>query len=116
MRLIKLLIGLLFLTTIANALSDSCVTIDENINSICVCVDNLDNCGIVNQTICMDGRDDHFIYFIPCNDIPDPSNYSGVLEYSMNTSLTTIEQFYVFIFMLIFCVGIVYAIKKTAID
>ena len=115
MKLIKILFGLILLITTTTALSDSCLTIDENINSVCLCIDDLNNCAIVNQTLCMDGTDDHFIFFIPCNTIPDPSNYSGILEYGFDKATTTTQTFYVFILMIIVCAGVIYVLKKIAI-
>lgn len=107
---------LFLLASAATGLHDSCIRMDETINSVCACVDSVENCAAVNETICMDGTDDHFIYLMPCSNLPSSGNYSGAIKYGIVKTGEGVQNGWLFLLSIILVAGVVLVAKRVALS
>ena len=97
------------------AIQDINLYVDNKKSDLCLSIDDFDNPVCNNQTMIIEGTNDHIIYIIPESEITYNSTLSAKLRYILLTPLTLLSMVLFIFILIIFVIGIIYSFTKGSI-
>lgn len=107
----KILIFLLLIGSVS-AIQDINLYVDNKKSGLCLSIDDFDNPICNNQTLIIEGTNDHIIYIIPESEITYNSTLSAKLRYILLTPLTLLSMVLFIFILVVFVLGIIYSFTK----
>ena len=112
----KIIIGviaLIMLTSFVNAAQDSYITIDSKGSGLCLSVDGLGKSYCNNETMAVDGTNDHLLYIQPETKINEGSNITAKMNYIIFTPISVIISGFFMWIIFMFVIFIALAVMLT---
>lgn len=104
---------IILLSSLVNASMDSYVTVDSKGSGLCLSVDGIEGIMCNNQTLKVDGTNDHLLYIQPETMINEHSNITEKMNYIIFTPISVIITGFFMWIVFMFIIFIVLAVMLT---
>lgn len=103
----------MFMLSFVDGLQDSYITIDSKGSGLCLSIDGLGKTYCDNETMAVDGTNDHIMYIQPETKISETSNLTAKMEYIIFTPISVIISGFFMWIVFMFIIMIALAVMLT---
>jgi len=113
MKKVVIIVVLLFAFNFVDAAQDSYITVDSKGSGLCLSIDGLGKGYCQNETMAIDGTNDHIMYILPETKINELSNMTEKMNYIIFSPISVIISGFFMWIIFMFVIFIAFAVMLT---